>query len=74
MLTRELPVVRWQRFGSPRSAWRDYLLIVGGYPAPNEKGVNTAELFNPNTGKFIKIGWMKVAPSEFPATVIPSGE
>jgi Galactose oxidase, central domain len=48
-----------------------YVLLMGGYPSPSETGTKTAELFNPNTRKFLAVGAMKVARYEFPATVVP---
>jgi Galactose oxidase, central domain len=60
-----------QAVGFTTGGLAGYVLIMGGYPSPNEKGVNTAELFDPNTRKFIKIGSMTVDRYEFPATVIP---
>lgn len=48
-----------------------WVLIMGGYPKPNEQGTNTAELFNPSTKTFTKIGSMASDRYEFPATLIP---
>jgi hypothetical protein len=50
-----------------------YVLIMGGYPEPNEQGTNSAELFDPFTRSFRKIASMKSDRYEFPATLVPPG-
>jgi len=47
------------------------VLIMGGYPKANEQGTNTAELFNPVSKTFKRIGSMKSGRYEFPVTLIP---
>jgi Kelch motif len=65
------PRAEQQAVGFTTGGLAGYVLIMGGYPSPAEKGLTSAEIFSPITRKFIKIGSMTAPRYEFPATIIP---